>query len=63
MGLNKPGFPPFPISDNGTGCIGAIAALTDLYHRTTKGGSWHGKISLLQYDLLLFRVGLYSEDI
>lgn len=63
MGLNEPVVPPFPISDYGTGCIGAIAALSGLYHRTTKGGSWHGKVSLLQYDLLLFRVGQYSESI
>jgi hypothetical protein len=63
MGLNEPVVPPFPISDYGTGCIGAIAALSALYHRTTKGGSWHGKASLLHYDLLLFRVGLYPEDI
>lgn len=47
----------------GTGCIGAIAALTGLYHRTTKGGSWHGKVSLLQYDLLLFTAGQYSSEV
>ena len=57
MGLNEPVVPPFPISDYGTGCMGAIAALTGLYHRTTQGGSWHGKASLLQYDMLLFKVG------
>lgn len=63
MGLNEPVVPPFPISDYGTGCIGAIAALTGLYHRATRGGSWHGKVSLLQYDLLLFEVGLLPEGI
>lgn len=63
MGLNEPVVPPFPISDYGTGCIGAIAALTGLYYRSTKGGSWHGKSSLLQYDLLLFNVGLLPEDV
>jgi hypothetical protein len=63
MGLNEPMVPPFPISDYGTGCMGAIAALTGLYHRATKGGSWHGKASLMQYDILLFKAGMYSEDV
>lgn len=56
-----PVVPPFPMSDYGTGCAGAIAALTGLYHRAISGGSYHGKVSLLQYDLLLFRVGMYSQ--
>ena len=63
MGLNEPVVPPFPISDYGTGCMGAIAALSGLHHRTTLGGSWHGKVSLLQYDLLLFEVGQYEEAV
>lgn len=63
MGLNEPVVPPFPISDYGTGCIGAITALTGLYHRATTGGSWHGKASLLQYDLLLFKAGLLPDDV
>lgn len=58
MGLDEPVVPPFPISDYGTGCIGAIAALVGLHHRTTRGGSWHGTASLVHYDLLLFKVGL-----
>lgn len=62
MGLDEPVVPPFPISDYGTGCMGAIAALTGLYHRSTRGGSWHGKASLLQYDMLLFKVGLLPEE-
>lgn len=62
MGLDEPVVPPFPISDYGTGCMGAIAALTGLYHRATKGGSWHGKVSLLQYDLLLFKAGMHSTE-
>lgn len=61
MRINEPMVPPFPISDYGTGCMGAISALSGLYHRSTKGGSWHGKASLLAYDLLLFRVGLYPD--
>jgi len=63
MGLNEPIVPPFPISDYGTGCMGAIAALSGLYHRTVRGGSWHGRVSLLQYDLLLFEVGEYDETV
>ncbi|KAK2789163.1 hypothetical protein FQN53_002388 [Emmonsiellopsis sp. PD_33] len=60
MGLDTPAIPPFPISDYSTGCMGAIAALTGLYHRATTGGSWHGKVSLMQYDLILFAVGQYT---
>ncbi|KAJ9157781.1 CoA-transferase family III [Pleurostoma richardsiae] len=63
MGLDEPVVPPFPISDYGTGCIGAIAALTGLYHRATVGGSWHGKASLMHYDLLLFKAGLYPPEV
>ena len=63
MGLNEPVVPPFPISDYGTGCMGAIAAMTGLYYRATRGGSWHGMTSLLQYDLLLFKVGILSIDV
>ncbi|KAK5993049.1 Acetyl-coenzyme A transferase nodX [Cladobotryum mycophilum] len=63
MGLQEPLVPPFPISDYGTGCIGAITALIGLYHRATRGGSWHGKASLLHYDLLLFKVGLLPEEV
>ncbi|KAF5555873.1 CAIB BAIF family enzyme [Fusarium mexicanum] len=63
MGLSEPVVPPFPISDYGTGCIGAITALLGLYHRATRGGSWHGKASLLHYDLLLFKVRQYPEEV
>lgn len=63
MGLNEPVVPPFPISDYGTGCIGAITALIGLYHRAVRGGSWHGKASLLHYDLLLFKIGLLPESV
>ncbi|KFY28032.1 hypothetical protein V493_03128, partial [Pseudogymnoascus sp. VKM F-4281 (FW-2241)] len=63
MGLSEPVIPPFPISDYGTGAMGAIAALTGLYHRAVSGGSWHGKVSLMHYDLLLFSVGQYSDAV
>jgi len=63
MGLDNPVVPPFPISDYGTGCMGAIAALSGLYHRAKTGGSYHGKASLMHYDLLLFAVGQYSAEV
>lgn len=63
MGLDEPVVPPFPISDYGTGAMGAIAALTGLYHRATTGGSWHGQVSLIQYDLLLFAMGQYDAKV
>ncbi|PWY86799.1 CAIB/BAIF family enzyme [Aspergillus heteromorphus CBS 117.55] len=63
MGLSTPVVPPFPISDYGTGCMGAIAALTGLYHRANQGGSYHAKASLMHYDLLLFAVGKYSDAV
>ncbi|KAL4940767.1 hypothetical protein BDV06DRAFT_230120 [Aspergillus oleicola] len=58
-----PMVPPFPISDYGTGCMGAIAALTGLYNRAKHGGSYHGKASLMHYDLLLFAVGQYTPEV
>lgn len=63
MGLNEPVVPPFPMSDYGTGCIGAIAALTGLFKRATQGGSWVGRTSLCQYDVFLLGLGLYGEDV
>lgn len=62
LGHDYPVVPPFPMSDYGTGCQGAIAALTGLYQRAVNGGSYHGKVSLLQYDLLLYKVGMYSKE-
>ncbi|KAL4979762.1 CoA-transferase family III domain-containing protein [Aspergillus desertorum] len=63
MNLSTPVVPPFPISDYGTGCMGAIAALTGLYNRAKYGGSYHGKASLMHYDLLLFAVGQYDQSV
>ena len=59
MGLSEPVIPPFPQSDYGTGCMGAIAALTGLYRRAKEGGSWWGGVSLCQYDIFLQGLGLY----
>lgn len=63
MNLSTPVVPPFPISDYGTGCMGAIATLSGLYHRAQTGGSYHGKASLMHYDLLLFAVGQYPPEV
>ncbi|CAJ2508811.1 Uu.00g138370.m01.CDS01 [Anthostomella pinea] len=58
----EPIVPPFPMSDYGTGCMGAIAAMVGLYHRAKSGGTWRGQTSLLQYDLLLFRCEQYPKE-
>ncbi|KAJ5054726.1 uncharacterized protein L3040_000992 [Drepanopeziza brunnea f. sp. 'multigermtubi'] len=63
MGLDEPVVPPFPMSDYGTGCMGAIAALTGLFRRATDGGSWVGRTSLCQYDVFLLGLGLYGNDV
>ncbi|KAM3070352.1 hypothetical protein ACMFMG_010183 [Clarireedia jacksonii] len=63
MGLDEPVVPPFPMSDYGTGCMGAIAALTGLFKRAKEGGSWRGTTSLCQYDVFLLGLGLYDSDI
>ncbi|KAI9685799.1 MAG: hypothetical protein M1820_010738 [Bogoriella megaspora] len=63
MGLDEPVIPPFPQSDYGTGCMGAIAALTGLYRRAREGGSWWGGVSLCQYDVFLQGLGLYPEEV
>jgi hypothetical protein len=62
MGLSEPVVPPFPMSDYGTGCMGAIAALTGLLRRANEGGSWLGSTSLCQYDIFLQQLGLYGEN-
>ncbi|KAH6681657.1 CoA-transferase family III domain-containing protein [Halenospora varia] len=63
MGLQEPVVPPFPMSDYGTGCMGAIAVLTALWRRAKEGGSWVGRTSLSQYDIFLLGLGLYDEDV
>ncbi|PQE15984.1 caib baif family enzyme protein [Rutstroemia sp. NJR-2017a WRK4] len=63
MSLDEPVVPPFPMSDYGTGCMGAIAALTGLFRRAKEGGSWRGTTSLCQYDVFLLGLGLYDSDI
>lgn len=62
MGLDEPVVPPFPMSDHGTGCIGAIAAMAGLHRRATRGGSWIGRTSLSQYDVFLLSLGAYPPE-
>ncbi|KAK3365395.1 CoA-transferase family III [Podospora didyma] len=62
MGLAEPVVPPFPMSDYGTGALGCVAAMTGLYRRATKGGSWVCRTSLCQYDVFLMRLGLLPEE-
>lgn len=65
-GLGRPGepiIPPFPMSDYGTGCMGAIAALDCVYKRATQGGSYWAQTSLVQYDLLLMEQGTYPPEV
>lgn len=62
MGLaSEPVVPPFPMSDYGTGALGALAALGGLYRRATEGGSWVCRTSLCQYDVFLMQLGLLPE--
>lgn len=63
LGLDEPLIPPFPMSDYGTGCMVAIAVLTAIYKRARYGGSYWCKSSLVQYDLLLLKQGLYPDDL
>ena len=63
MGLSEPVVPPFPMSDYGTGALGCVAALLGLYRRATKGGSWIGRTSLVQYNLLLLSMDTYPEEV
>lgn len=57
MGLNEPVVPPFPMSDYGTGALGAVAAMIGIYNRATQGGSWICRTSLCQYDVFLMGLG------
>ncbi|KAI2630995.1 CoA-transferase family III [Hypoxylon sp. NC1633] len=63
MGQNEPIVPPFPMSDYGTGCVGAIAALSGIYRRATQGGSWICRTSLSQYDIFLLSLGAYPTEV
>ncbi|GKT53435.1 CaiB/BaiF family enzym [Colletotrichum tofieldiae] len=63
MGLDAPVVPPFPMSDYGTGALGAVGAMVGLYRRATEGGSWVCRTSLCQYDIFLLSLGAYSPEV
>ncbi|KAA8904635.1 hypothetical protein TRICI_005441 [Trichomonascus ciferrii] len=63
MGRDEPIIPPFPMSDYGTGCMGAIAAMSAVLQRSQTGGSYWATTSLVQYDLLLMAQGQYPENV
>ena len=63
MGLNEPCIPPFPMSDYGTGLMGAIATLEAVFLRAKYGGSYHAKCCLVQYDNFLFDIGEYAAEV
>lgn len=63
MGLDAPVVPPFPMSDYGTGGLGAVAAMAGLFRRATEGGSWVCRTSLCQYDMFLLSLGAYPPEV
>ncbi|EFQ28570.1 CoA-transferase family III [Colletotrichum graminicola] len=63
MGLDAPVVPPFPMSDYGTGALGAVGAMAGLYRRATEGGSWACRTSLCQYDVFLLSLGAYPPEV
>lgn len=63
MSLDEPCIPPFPMSDYGTGLMGAIATLEAVLLRAKDGGSYHAKCCLVQYDNFLFDLGEYPEEV
>jgi hypothetical protein len=63
MGLDEPVVPPFPMSDYGTGALGCLAALTGLWHRATRGGSWACRTSLAQYDVFVLSLGAHTREV
>jgi hypothetical protein len=57
MGLDEPVLPPFAIADFATGELGAIAALTGLWQRAVKGGSYLATVSLTKYNIWIESLG------
>jgi hypothetical protein len=43
--------------------MGAISALTGLFHRAQSGGSYWGKASLIQYDMYLMSLSPYTAEV
>ncbi|KAL9619103.1 MAG: hypothetical protein Q9160_006280 [Pyrenula sp. 1 TL-2023] len=63
LGLDEPVLPPFPMSDYGTGEMGACAALAGLVKRAQEGGSWELGVSLTRWNLWVMGLGAYPEEV
>jgi len=63
IGLNQPVLPPFPMSDYGTGALGAVGALLAMYRRAVEGGSYVVDVSLTGWNLWVQSLGQYPEDV
>ena len=59
MRLAQPVLPPFPMSDYGTGALGAVGALLAIYKRMVDGGSYMVDVSLTGWNLWVQRLGQY----
>ncbi|KAJ9144577.1 Formyl-CoA transferase [Pleurostoma richardsiae] len=62
LGLEEPVVPLLPNSDYQTGLIGAAAAIQALLARTKEDVTFDIDISLTQYNIWYYRLGLYSEE-
>jgi len=63
MGLDEPVLPPFPISDYGTGALGAVGALLAIYKRAADGGSYVVDVSLTGWNLWVQSLGQYPAKL
>ncbi|KAG7414092.1 Succinate--hydroxymethylglutarate CoA-transferase [Fusarium oxysporum f. sp. rapae] len=62
LGLDEAVVPLFPNSDYQTGLVGAAAAVQALLARTKEDVTFDIDISLTQYNIWYYRLGMYSED-
>ncbi|EXJ89657.1 hypothetical protein A1O3_02724 [Capronia epimyces CBS 606.96] len=62
LGLQEPVVPLLPNSDYQTGLIGAAAAIQALIARTKDEVTFDIDISLTQYNIWYYRLGLYSPE-
>ncbi|KAH8660445.1 formyl-CoA transferase [Xylariales sp. PMI_506] len=62
LGLDEAVVPLLPNSDYQTGLAGAAAAITALLERTKADVTFDLDISLTQYNIWYYRLGLYTEE-
>ncbi|OHE90301.1 formyl-CoA transferase [Colletotrichum orchidophilum] len=62
LGLDEPVVPLLPNSDYQTGLIGATAAIQALIGRTAEDVTFDIDISLTQYNIWYYNLGLYSDE-